>query len=59
MVTKVFGESKDTEEDENTLFTFLLFMEAEEVSCRGIKINDFGGKKNANLKFKLKILLPC
>lgn len=45
MVTKVFGEYKDTEEDENTLFTFLLFMKAEEVSCRGIKINDFRGKK--------------
>lgn len=26
MVTKVFGEYTDIEEDENTLFTFLLFI---------------------------------
>lgn len=54
-ITKVFGEYEDTEEDENTLFTFLLFMEAEEISYRGITM----GKKIPNLKFKLKVLLTC
>lgn len=37
-ITKLFQEYKGTEEDENALFTFLLFVEeAEEVSYRGMK----------------------
>lgn len=35
---------------------FLLFVETEKVSYRGIKINDLG-EKYPNLKSKLKILL--
>lgn len=53
-ITKLFQEYKGTEEDENALFTFLLFVEeAAEVSYRGMKMNDLQKKKSQSSKILL------
>lgn len=39
-ITEAFGEYKDIEGDQNTLFG--LYMETEEVSCSGIARNESG-----------------